>query len=202
MWRQRKGTSQEIEEAIEAGVENVGENYLRDVKKVYPEIGERVKWHFIGILDKQKHDLFRRKNLLIFDMIETVDSLELAEELARNCKKIGKVMPILIEINSGKEPQKSGVLPENAVELIKKIAVLENVAVQGVMTMGPRMGTPESFRPYFKKTKKVFEQISRYQIPGVEMKYLSMGMTQSYKVAIEEGANIVRIGTKLFENNE
>ena len=107
-------------------------------------------------------------------------------------------MPILIEINSGREPQKAGVYPENARELIVKISELANIGVEGLMTMGPLTGKPEDYRPYFIETRKAFDDLKSLNLPQVAMKYLSMGMTGSYKVAIEEGANIVRIGSKIF----
>jgi hypothetical protein len=139
----------------------------------------------------------------MFDMIETVHSLEIAKEIDKRCAQIGKVMPILIEINSGRESQKSGVFPENAGKLVKETSHLRNVKVMGLMTMGPRFGNPEDSRHYFVETRKIFERIKRLNLPNIEMRYLSMGMTNSYKIAIEEGANIVRIGTKIFgERNQ
>jgi hypothetical protein len=107
-------------------------------------------------------------------------------------------MPVLIEINSGRESRKSGVFPENAEKLITDISSLKNVRVVGLMTMGPQVSRPEDFRPYFAETKKVFDRIRVLKLPNVEMKYLSMGMTDSYRIALEEGANIVRIGSKIF----
>ena len=195
-------TAEEILEAIEGGIKIVAENYIRDVKKVYPTIGKRAKWHFIGTPGTQKHDLLKKKNLEIFDMIETIDSVEIAEEIDKRCKNINKTMPVLIEVNSGREPQKSGVMPEDVESLIRKVAQLKNIKIMGLMTMGPRFGTPEDSRPYFIETKKMFDKIERLNIPNVEMKYLSMGMTNSYQIAIEEGANIVRIGTKIFGERE
>jgi len=188
-------TPEEILEAVQAGIEIVGENYVKEAKEAYEVVGERAKWHFIGTL--QKHNV-RRKALEMFDMIESVDSLEIAREIDRRCAQIGKVMPILIEVNSGREPQKSGVLPEDVAQLIREISRLRNIKVLGLMTMGPRFGNPEDSRPYFVETRRVFEKIKRLKLPNVEMKYLSMGMTNSYKVALEEGANIIRIGTKIF----
>ncbi len=105
---------------------------------------------------------------------------------------------MLIEINSGRESRKAGVYPEDAEQLIRAISTLGNVRVMGLMTMGPLTTTPEESRPYFSETKKAFERIKALKLPNVEMKYLSMGMTDSYLVAIEEGANIVRIGSKIF----
>ena len=131
-------------------------------------------------------------------MIETVDSFEIDEENNKRCLQTGKIMPVLIEVNSGRENQKCGVYPENAEQLAKEISSLQNVKVIGLMTMGPRFGNPEDSRPYFVETKRVFDQIKKIDLPNVEMKYLSMGMTNSYQIAIEEGANIVRIGAKMF----
>jgi len=158
-------------------------------------VGKRVKWHFIGTL--QKHNV-RRKVLEIFDMIETVDSLDIAREIDKRCAQIGKIMPILIEVNSGREPQKSGVLPEDVERLVRGITSLGNIKMMGLMTMGPRFGNPEDSRPYFVETRKIFDKIKELGLPNVEMRYLSMGMTNSYKVALEEGANIIRIGTRIF----
>ena len=189
---------EEITEAIEAGIKILGENYIGEAKKVYQSIGKSAKWHFIGISKTVKHDLLRRNVLEMFDMIETIDSKDIAAEIDRRCAQINKVMPILIEINSGREPQKSGVMPENAEELIKEISHFHNIKVMGLMTMGPRFGNPEESRPYFIETRKTFEIIKKLTLPTIEMKHLSMGMTNSYKIAIAEGATMVRIGTKIF----
>jgi len=188
-------TPEEILKAVEAGVEIIGENYVQEAKRAYEAVGKRAKWHFIGTL--QRHNV-RRKMVEIFDMIETIDSLEIAQEIDKRCAQVGKVMPVLIEINSGREKQKSGVLPEDAEQLIREVSGLGNIKVTGLMTMGPRFGNPEDSRPYFVETRKIFERIKELDLPNVEMRFLSMGMTNSYKIAIEEGANIVRIGTKLF----
>ena len=187
-------TAAEIQEAIDAGVKIIGENYVQEAERAFKVIGRKAKWHFIGPLQRNK----AKKAVEIFDMIETVDSVKIAREIDKKCRAIGKLMPVLIEINSGKEEQKAGVFPENAIELIKKISSLPNIRIMGLMTMGPRFGDPEDSRPYFIETRKIFEKIKSLNLPNVEMKYLSMGMTNSYKVAIKEGANIVRIGTLLF----
>ena len=186
---------EEVLEAVQAGIKIIGENYVKEAKEAYELVGNRAKWHFIGTF--QKHNV-RRKVLEIFDMIESVDSLEIAREIDRRCAQIGKIMPILIEVNSGREPQKSGVLPEDVAQLVGEISGLRNIKVMGLMTMGPRFGNPEDSRPYFVETRRIFEKIKGLKLPNVEMRYLSMGMTNSYKVALEEGANIIRIGTKIF----
>jgi len=188
-------TPEEVLEAVQAGVKIIGENYVQEAKRAYELVGKRARWHFIGTL--QRHNV-RAKVLEMFDMIESVDSLEIAEEIHKRCVQIGKAMPILVEINSGRESQKSGVYPEDAEQLIRGISSLRNIKVMGLMTMGPRFGNPEDSRPYFVETRRLFETIKGLELPNVEMKHLSMGMTNSYKIALEEGANIVRIGTKIF----
>jgi len=187
-------TPEEIKEAIEAGVKIVGENYVQEARRAFEVIGKKVKWHFIGHLQKNKV----KKAVKIFDMIETVDSYDLAQEINKRCNQISKIMPVLIEINSGKEKQKSGVFPEGVMDLIKKISNFPNIKIMGLMTMGPRFGNPEDSRPYFIETRKIFKKIRERNLPCVEMKYLSMGMTNSYQIAIEEKANMVRIGTLIF----
>ena len=191
-------TAQEIQQAIEGGAKIIGENYVQEAEKAQRVIGKRVKWHFIGHLQKNKV----KKAVKIFDMIESVDSQELAEEINKICACENKVMPVLLEINSGREKQKFGVLPKEAEGLIKELSRLNNIKVKGLMTMGPASGDPEDARPYFKETKRIFDNIGALGLENVEMQYLSMGMTNSYQVAIEEGANVVRIGSKIFGERE
>lgn len=184
----------EILEAVEAGVRIVGENYVQEAEKAYQVVGKKAEWHFIGHLQRNKV----KKAVDIFDMIETVDSIEIAAEIDKRCAQAGKTMPVLIEINSGREEQKAGVYPEDAEGLIGEISTLQHVRVMGVMTMGPPVGQTEDSRPYFQETRRVFERIKESNLPNVEMKYLSMGMTDSYPIALEEGANVIRIGSRIF----
>jgi pyridoxal phosphate enzyme (YggS family) len=184
----------EIMEAIDAGLTIVGENYVQEAEQAFNILGHRVKWHMIGHLQKNKV----KKAVNIFDMIETIDSMKLCALVDRASGETGKIMPVLIEINSGEEDQKAGVMPEQAIPLIKGIAALKNIRVMGLMTMGPLTIDPEALRPCFRKTREIFDHIKNENLEGVEMKYLSMGMSDSYKIAIEEGANLVRIGTGLF----
>jgi pyridoxal phosphate enzyme (YggS family) len=184
----------EVMEAVKAGANIVGENYVQEAERARALVGNLAEWHFIGYLQKNKV----KKAVAVFDVIETVDSIELAQEIDRRCAQAGKLLPVLIEVNSGREPQKYGVLPENVAGLAREIAHLGHIQVKGLMTMGPQSGHAEESRPYFKETRKVFDAIRKLGIPDVEMRYLSMGMTDSYRVAIEEGANIVRIGSKIF----
>jgi len=185
---------EEILEAVEAGVTIIGENYVQETEKAYEVIGNRAEWHFIGHLQKNKV----KKAVGLFDMIETVDSVELAREIDKRCAQAGKIMPVLVEVNSGREPQKWGVLPEDTEQLVSEISGYVNIQVMGLMTMGPATGNPEDARPYFIETRTTFERIKQLNLPGIEMRYLSMGMTNSYRIAIEEGANVVRLGTILF----
>ncbi len=184
----------EILEAVEAGIKIIGENYVQEAENAYQVIGGKVKWHFIGHLQKNKI----KRAVELFDMIETVDSIEIAREIDKRCAAIGKIMPVLIEVNSGRETQKSGVYPENVEQLITAAATLGNIRIMGLMTMGPLAGQPEDSRPYFIETKNIFNRVKKLGLPNVEMKYLSMGMTNSYQIALEEGANIIRIGSRIF----
>jgi len=157
-------------------------------------LGGPATWHMIGHLQRNKV----RKAIRLFDLIETLDSLHLAQEIDRRCAVMGKVMPVLVEVNSGRETSKSGVFPEDLEKLVRGLQAYEHIRVEGLMTMGPRFGDPELARPFFRATREAFEHLSRLDLPNVSMQTLSMGMSNSYQIAIEEGANLVRIGTLLF----
>ncbi len=187
-------TPDEIAEAVAAGIRIIGENYVQEAERAYQLIGNKVEWHFIGHLQTNKV----KKAVALFDMIETVDSIEIAGEIDKRCRQIGKTMPVLVEINSGREAQKAGVYPESAGQLIKAITAMKNIRVMGLMTMGPLTAQPEELRACFRETKILFDSIKKLALPNVEMRYLSMGMTDSYKIAVEEGANMIRIGSKIF----
>jgi len=187
-------TPQKIAEAIEAGATDIGENYVQEAGRVHQALGEtarRLRWHMIGHLQRNKVN----KALPVFDVFQTISSATLAKAIDQRADRI---YPVHIEINSGREPQKSGVMPEEAEELIRRVADLTNVRVKGLMTMGPRFGDPEDARPYFRETKKLFDHIDSLNIPKVEMKVLSMGMSNAYKVAIEEGSTMIRPGSIVF----
>jgi pyridoxal phosphate enzyme (YggS family) len=201
----KKRTPMELVEAIGAGATDIGENYVQEAGHMYSALRKKaaeVKWHMIGHLQTNKIN----KALRIFDVIETIDSIEKAEAINKRIVKAKKrIIPVLIEINIGSEDSKAGIRVdehepfENYLEnLIKDISRLEHLRVEGLMTMGPRFGNPEDVRPYFRRTKKIFDRIKGLTFPNVSMKHLSMGMTNSYKVAIEEGSNMVRIGTAVF----
>ena len=208
----------EIRASLEGGVRIIGYNYVQEAAASLEalrqseraiEPGERAAFsdeltghiqpnqfaaHMIGHLQRNKVKAAVR----LFDTIQTVDSVRLAEAIDRECAKLGRVMPILVEINSAREPQKSGVLPEETVDFIGGIAELPSVRVDGLMTMGPLTEDPEEIRPHFAETKRLFDEIGKLRIPDVKMRILSMGMSDSYEVAIEEGATMIRLGTVLF----
>jgi len=188
-----------IMEAIKAGVALVGENYVQEAQRAHKAIGRLASWHLIGHLQKNKV----RKAVAIFDMIETVDSLALAERIHDECGRIGREMPVLVEVNSAQEEQKSGVSPREVERLIRAIVPLSRLRVDGLMTMGPFSEDPEALRPAFAETRRLFDRLGRLRLPRVRMRTLSMGMSGSYRVAIEEGATLVRIGTAIFgERND
>ncbi|HPJ94339.1 MAG TPA: YggS family pyridoxal phosphate-dependent enzyme [Deltaproteobacteria bacterium] len=184
----------EILQAIDGGIRHIGENYLQESREVIQEIGNKASWHFIGHIQKNKV-----KHIIpLFNIIETVDSVALAEIIDSQAEKHGKVMPVLIEVNCAEEPQKAGVMPRDVRELIERISGLKHIRVQGLMTMGPFLDDPEGLRPYFRNTRALFEQLGSEKIENMEMKHLSMGMSDSYLIAVQEGATMVRIGTRIF----
>jgi len=187
-------TPEEVKSAINAGIKIIGHNYVQEAEQMYPSVQVPVRWHLIGHLQSNK----AKRAVRIFDMIETIDSLKIAKKVNRYCVDMNKVMPVLVEINSGRESNKTGVMPEDVYDLMQAISSFPNLRIQGLMTMGPRFGNPEDARPYFKATKSAFDRLKEMKIKNIEMRYLSMGMSNSYPIALEEGANIIRIGTKIF----
>jgi len=192
-------TATEVAKAIDVGITDIGENYVQEAERVYNELGEkakRVRWHMIGHLQTNKIN----KALGVFDVIQTVDSKEKAYAINKRVLNFNKVLPILIEVNIGSELSKSGLKPEyDLIEsVLREMAEMDHLQIEGIMTMGPAFGNPEHTRPYFRKTKEIFDKIHSLNIKGVDFKTLSMGMSNSYRVAIEEGSNMIRLGTVLF----
>jgi pyridoxal phosphate enzyme (YggS family) len=200
-------TAEEISEVIDAGATDIGENYIQEAGQMYSALKKdaaKIRWHMIGSLQTNKIN----KALRIFDAIQTVESLPKAIAIDRRVERARKQrVPIYIEINIGSEDSKAGIklvehepFDEYIENLVGDISRLEHIRLEGLMTMGPRFGNPEDVRPYFRRTKKIFEKIKTLSLPNVDMKYLSMGMTNSYPIAIEEGSNMIRIGTLIFGN--
>ena len=201
----KERTPEEIIEVIEAGATDIGENYVQQAEEMYHSLGElakNVRWHMIGELQKNKIN----KALPIFDIIQTIGNYKIAESIDKRVERAGKqIVPVYIEINIGSEMTKYGIKPEYEAikDLVQKISDnLEHLKVEGLMTMGPRFGDPEDSRLYFRKTREIFERIKTLDLPRVEMKTLSMGMSNSYEVAIKEGSNMIRLGTIVFGERE
>ncbi len=178
-----------IEQAIAAGIEHFGENYYQEAREKIPCIQAPVHWHFIGHLQKNK----ARGVVPLFEWIHTVDDEELAQEINRRAQAARKRQRVLIEVNIAREPQKFGVSPEKVLSLAERIAQLPFVQLEGLMGMAPLVESGEQARPYFAELRRLFERL-----PESYRVHLSMGMTQDYEVAIEEGATMVRIGTAIF----
>ena len=183
-----------IGEALEAGVDILGENYVQEAKRKIETLGRKVEWHFIGHLQSNK----ARHAVCLFDLIHSVDRLGLAAELDRRSDRAGVVTPVLIQVSLGGEETKGGVSPEDALALVREVAAMKHLSIRGLMTMPPWFDDPEEARPFFRALREMGERVRESGIPGVSMEELSMGMTQDYEVAVEEGATIVRVGRALF----
>jgi len=184
-----------VTEAIDAGVVNLGENYIQEARDKFNALVHRpVQWHFIGHLQSNKAKYAVR----MFDLIHSVESLKLAKALDKAARKNDKVQDILIQVNISREETKSGIAETDAVDLVTQISGLENIRVNGLMTMPPFFDAPEQARPFFHQLARLRDRIIDCNIPGVSMDELSMGMTGDFEVAIEEGATLVRIGTAIF----
>ena len=179
----------EIREAIACGVRDVGENYVQEAEAKYTEIGDAARWHMIGHLQRNK----ARHAVEFFSTIHSVDSEELACEIGQRADKIGKLVDVLIEVKISGEATKFGVEPEKAIALAGRISPVSGIRVCGLMGMAPFVADPEQTRPYFRKLKTLWDKL-----PDEQRLYLSMGMTQDFEIAIEEGSNMVRIGTAIF----
>jgi hypothetical protein len=191
-------TPEEILEAVEAGVTVVGHNYVQEAERAVAAVGAAVTWHMIGHLQSNK----AKKAVSLFDMVETVDSMKLARALNKASGEAGKVMDVLIEVNIAEEEQKAGVMPGDMMPLAGAISELPSLSLRGLMTMGPLVDDPEMLRPYFRKARELFETLAKEAPNGAGIDCLSMGMSDSYRVAVEEGATMVRLGTTLFGSRQ
>ena len=192
----KSGSDEELLALANAGVSDIGENRPTELQRrgdLLMKSGYMPRLHEIGNLQRNKVKLIVGEVYLI----HSLDSLELAKEIDKQAKKIDRKIKVLIEINSGRESQKGGIMPEDAEEFYLKVKELSHIEVVGLMTMGPVCEDSEEMRPYFRETKELFDRLNRrYGFPGGGI--LSMGMSDSYKVAIEEGSTLVRVGRKLF----
>jgi pyridoxal phosphate enzyme (YggS family) len=188
-------------EAFQAGAADIGENRVEEGTEKIPGVNAKVRrgalrWHLIGHLQRRK----AREAIALFDVIQSVDTLRLAETLDRQAAAARKKVPVLLQVNIGNDPQKFGWSPEPRAALfedVAKIVVLGSLEIRGLMTIGPLVSTPEEGRPHFRDLRLLRDELAR-QFPATGWQELSMGMTDDYAIAIEEGATIVRIGRAIF----
>lgn len=195
----KKRTPDEVAALMEAGATDLGHNYVQEAEAMIDGLGPaalNARWHMIGPLQKNKIN----KALRLFDMVQTVGSADQARAISERAERIGKTVSVLIEVNSGREPQKSGILPDYplALELARAIAAQSALKLEGLMTMGPFLDDPEGLRGPFRATRELFDRLREEEIPGTDIRTLSMGMSDSYEVAIEEASTMIRLGTVVF----
>lgn len=183
-----------VREAIEAGHQLFGENRVQEARDKIEEIGRDVVWHMIGHLQRNKVKYI----FDLFDMVHSVDSIPLAKEIEKVGSRLGKTMDILIQVNISGEETKHGMGAEETIKIIKEVARFNHVSIKGLMTMPPFFDDPEDARPYFIRLKELRDEIEEKGIEGVSVKELSMGMSNDFEVAVEEGATMVRVGTAIF----
>jgi len=184
-----------MQKALKAGASHLGENYIQEAIEKIDIIGKQAAcWHFIGHLQSNK----ARFAVPYFDYIHTVDSFKLAREINKQAEKINKIQKIFIQINISDEASKSGTSKTDAFELIKSISAFNNILINGLMCMPPYFSEPEHARMYFKQLANLKDSIMTHGFKNVDLEHLSMGMSNDFSVAIEEGATMVRVGTSIF----
>jgi len=194
----KERTIEQILKAISFGITDIGENKVQEALAKFKKINSQaaVRWHMVGHLQTNKV----KQALQIFDMIHSLDSLRLAQEIEEQAEKLKKRIDVLIQVNTTSERTKFGVNFDDAIKLIGEVSKLENLQIRGLMAMAPLVDNPEDTRPCFRKLRILRDDVIRefQDNPNVKMDYLSMGMSQDYEVAIEEGANMLRIGRAIF----
>jgi len=195
----KRKSVQTIKDAIEAGAQHFGENYIQEaVEKIDIIADDNITWHFIGHLQSNK----AKFAVKYFEYIHTVDNVKLAKEINKQAKNINKIQKILLQINIGEELTKSGARIENAIDLVKQIYGFENLSIEGLMCMPPFFDDPEEARSYFRQLVQIKGKIMDENFDTVSMGHLSMGMSSDFKVAIEEGSTMVRVGTSIFGSRD
>lgn len=182
-----------VEQVIAAGVNDVGENRVQEAKAKIPEVKAPCHWHMVGHLQTNKAQLAVR----LFDWIQSLDSMKLAQELEKAGSSLGKRVRTLIEVNLAQEPTKSGVTEAELFSLLDQAAALSNLSIEGLMGMPPYDPDPEAVRPYFGRLRRLRDDAAS-RFPRLALSHLSMGMSHDFEVAVEEGATIVRIGAAIF----
>ena len=185
---------QAMREAIDAGVTDIGENRIQEAKEKFATLDRDVTWHLIGHLQTNK----AKQAVKIFDLIHSVDTLHLAEAINNAAAGINKVQKVLVQVNLAKEDSKSGVYVEELADLLHKVDELPNLQLMGLMCIAPNYDDVEECRPLFAKMYEIFQKVKEITFTTANILYLSMGMTHDYEIAVEEGANMVRVGTGIF----
>ncbi len=183
-----------IREAVEAGLETIGENRVQEAEKKKALFDLPVEWHLVGHLQQNK----ARTALRLFQLIHSLDSLRLAETLEKEASRLGREIPVLLQVNIVGKKTQFGVSPEAVSEFAGRVGQFPHLKVMGLMTIGPLAEDPKKSRPFFRRLRQIKEALEKQSIRGVQMRYLSMGMTNDFEVAVEEGANLVRIGRAIF----
>ncbi len=190
---------EKIREAIEAGVQHIGENRVQEAIAKYPQLESYpIHWHLVGHLQRNKV----KRVLPMFDLIHSLDSIRLMEAIERHAASENQIVDVLVQVNTSGEISKYGVSPEDALELISRSTGCEHLRICGLMTIGPLKGGVQAARASFQLLRRIRDQVLAEDIEGVQMDYLSMGMTGDFEVAIEEGANMIRVGTAIFGRRE
>lgn len=186
--------AEKIREAIDCGVSVIGENRVHEAAAKHTEMDRSVEWHMVGHLQSRK----AKQAVEVFDMVQSVESISTARALQKRCSEAGRVMPALIEVNTSGEEQKYGVSPEEAEPFIMEVASMHNLRVEGLMTMAAFVPDPEEARSSFRLLRELAETLRGKRIDGASFDTLSMGMSNDFEVAIEEGSTMIRIGTAVF----
>lgn len=193
-------TIEQIKEVINSGLTNIGENRVQEAVSKYSAIrttqyAQRIKWHMVGCLQTNKV----KEAVKIFDLIHSVDSLRLAQEIDKQAARINKVQEILVEVKTSPEAAKSGIKPEKTVEFVQEISRLANIRVTGLMTIAPLADDPQNSRLYFRALRELRDKINELSVFSSQLTTLSMGMSDDFEIAIEEGSNMIRLGRAVFD---
>lgn len=185
--------AENVREAVSAGLRILGENRVQELIAKYPLV-EGAEWHLIGHLQRNKVKYITDK----VSLIHSLDSAALAEEIDRRMTSMGRIMDVLVQVNIAEDPKKHGIKANQVIDFVEAAAQLQGIRIKGLMTIGPYVSDPGEIRPVFRELRKLAENVKKMDLPGVDMRHLSMGMSNDYIVAIEEGATLVRIGSAIF----
>ncbi|MBO8131333.1 MAG: YggS family pyridoxal phosphate-dependent enzyme [Candidatus Marinimicrobia bacterium] len=184
-----------IQEAISCGIYDIGENRVQEAIPKIEQLGRgKIIWHLVGHLQSNK----AKKTVQYFDIIQSIDSLKIAKKVSEYSKELNKRLPVLVEVNISGESTKFGIDPEEVIDFIYKISELDGIVVKGLMTIGPLTDNKRKIRQAFRLMYKIYNNVKESKIPKTEIDTLSMGMSDDFEIAVEEGSNMVRIGRALF----